>query len=137
MRRYVEGQAVIKILLFIFFLSVSLQSVACLPCGENSIAVVIKQASPTFPIDYTHKEAYGSIRFSVDVVSSKQIKNIKILQVSPSDIPEDTLIKMINDSRFLPQSASQKLNFGACTVEAAEFTFEFMLPRKIEIDIGL
>ena len=122
------------ILFLVFFIA---PAYACIPCNKESVVIINKQAKPKFPKSYTSELQSGEVTFTVDVMGTDKIKNIKILSMSPSTLPKESIIKMINSSKFLLKSTIKGKAFIPCSFKGFEYTFEFQLPQKITFDLDL
>jgi len=132
-----KGILLRKFLVLVFFVIFSSPLLACIPCAKNSVALVNKQATPKFPSSYKSDISTGEVTFNLDVISSKTIKNINVIKITPTDLPKSVILQMIKDSSFLLKASGTGVAVLPCSVKSQEFTFEFLLPQKLNIDIEL
>lgn len=126
-----------KFLVALLVLLFHTSPLACIPCAKNTVAFVNKQGKPVFPDDYKSNKPQGTVTFSIDVTPSGEVKNAKIINMFPEDLPEATIYEMIYNSRFSLIAPSTDGFSMACSVEAQELTFKFLLPQKVEFEIDL
>jgi hypothetical protein len=133
MWRYVEKDPMRFTLVLFTFLS--FPSFACIPCAEDSAAIVAKQAVPVFPSSYKSEVSSGMVTFSLDLHPIGEIENIEIIEVYPNDLPKEALYKMIKNSQFKLTSPKSTKIMLPCSLKGNQFTFELNLPKKIKFEI--
>jgi len=114
---------------------ISTLSYACIPCDDETTLLVVSQAKPKFPKSYSSNDTFGQVTFKVDVNAYIEITKLEILQLTPSDLPENVIIEMIKTSGY--RLASDKKDHATCSVKDFELTFEFNVPKKLEFEIDL
>jgi|GEM_PF-5350063 len=124
-----------KSLIFIFIFLFCSTSLACTPCVKDTIAIVKSQALPKFSKTSEFIENNGRVTFTVDIIRPNKIENINILNIEPKSISKSVVLEMINHSHFLLIASPTKDAIFPCSLKAQEFVFEFLLPKKVNIDL--
>ena len=120
-------------IILLLVLLVSVQASACIPCDPETTLFVTNRAIPKFPKSYVANTDNGSVTFKLNVSASLDITKIEIIELTPNDIPESSIIEMIQKSGY--RLSSNKPNHMACSVEDFELTFDFTIPKKVKFDL--
>ena len=81
--------------------------------------MVLKQALPKFEQSFKSNEQMGKVDFLLSVSSNGSIENIKLKNLFPENLPENSIYEMIRNSKYASRSA--KIDEANCGVENFEF----------------
>lgn len=120
----------------LFFINlISFSAVACFPCAKKVSVIVVTQAKPKFITSYSSTESFGQVTFKADLDSiDNKLRNIQLINLSPSDVDKKVIIEMIKNSRYRLYSDER---YALCSVKGYEISLNFDLPQKvILLDVG-
>ena len=125
---------------YIFFSTyfICFSAAACIPCANETGVIVVRQAKPKFPTSYSSSESFGKVEFKADINGrDNKLNNIQIISQIPSDVDTKIILEMIKSSSY--RLYTDEENHAPCSVKGHEFTLNFDLPQKLnlEVDIGL
>ncbi len=115
----------------IFFISLcSLNAFACIPCDKDASKVIFKVPKPKFPKGFYSEHERGFVKYKIGNGNSKSEKVITIIELTPADIPKESVISMLSGVEY--RSVVKKDHQSIC-IDSFDFETEFELPQKVEI----